>query len=248
MTINDERDLEAMKRIGKIVGATLREMRQAVRPGMTTLELDTMGAAILQRHGARSAPPLVYGFPGQFCISVNAEAAHGIPGGRVLRAGDLVKIDLTAELDGYMADAAVTAPVGPLSSATANLAACARMALTKAIGAVRAGARLNEIGQAAEQEVLRHGYTVIAGLCGHGVGHTIHEEPREILNYYNPRIRTRMTEGQVLAIEPHITTGDGRIARAADGWTLATVDGATVANFEHSVVVTRGRPIVLTAA
>jgi len=101
---------------------------------------------------------------------------------------------------------------------------------------------------AAEQEVLRHGYTVIAGLCGHGVGHTIHEEPREILNYYNPRIRTRMTEGQVLAIEPHITSGDGRIAQDADGWTLATVDGASVANFEHSVVVTRGRPIILTAA
>lgn len=248
MTINDERDLEAMKRVGKIVGITLREMRQAVQPGITTVELDTLGADILRQHGARSAPPLVYGFPGQFCISVNAEAAHGIPGSRVLRAGDLVKIDLTAELDGYMADAAVTVPVGPVSVATANLAACARMALTKAIGAVRDGARLNEIGKAAEQEVLRHGYTVIAGLCGHGVGHTIHEEPREILNYYNPRILTRMTEGQVLAIEPHITTGDGRIAQAADGWTLATVDGASVANFEHSVVVTKGRPLILTAA
>jgi len=248
MTINDERDLEAMKRIGKIVGTTLREMRQSVQPGMTTLELDTIGAAILQQHGARSAPPLVYGFPGQFCISVNAEAAHGIPGNRVLHPGDLVKIDLTAELDGYMADAAVTVPVGPVSAGAANLAACARTALTRAIGAVRDGDRLNEIGKAAEQEVLRHGYTVIAGLCGHGVGHTIHEEPREILNYYNPRIRTRMTEGQVLAIEPHITSGDGRIAQDADGWTLATVDGASVANFEHSVVVTRGRPIILTAA
>src|SRR5215472_14381467 len=161
MSISSPKDLEALMRIGRIVGLTVREMKERVRPGMTTLELDAIGAAVFARFGARSAPRLVYNFPGDNCISVNDEAVHGIPGDRALRPGDVVKIDVTAELDGYMADAATTVALAPAAKRKQQLAACAESALQKAIAVARAGQPIYTIGRAVEAEVTRRGFHVI---------------------------------------------------------------------------------------
>jgi methionyl aminopeptidase len=247
MTVETDEQLQALKRIGRIVGETLAGLAAMVEPGITTGDLDAAGRELLEASGATSAPPRVYGFPGDFCICVNDEAAHGIPGDRALVANDLVKIDLTAELQGYMADAAVTVLVHPTSPDRRLMAHAAREALRDAIRTVRAGRQLAAIGRAADATARRRGFTVIPELCGHGVGHTIHEEPRYIPNVDDPRLRERMRRGSVLAIEPHLTTGNGRITTRGDGWTIGTVDRAPVANFEHTVVVTDGAPLILTA-
>jgi methionyl aminopeptidase len=203
---------------------------------------------MLERHGAVSAPPMVYGFPGNFCISLNYEAAHGIPSTRTLEPDDFVKIDLTAELNGYMADAAVTVIVPPASSDHRALASAAKEALRDAVRAARTGRQINTIGRAAESVTRRHGCAVVRELCGHGVGRTIHEEPRFVPNYDDPRALGRLRKGMVVAIEPHITSGTGAVETLDDGWTIATIDHCPVANFEHTVVVTDGRPVILTAA
>jgi methionyl aminopeptidase len=247
MSIESEQDLQALLRIGKIVGLTLQEMQNSVRPGMTTGELDQIGAAFLKSHGARSAPPMVYGFPGTACISLNDEAAHGIPGDRVIKEGDLVKIDVTAELDGYYADAAVTVAVPPVSPLKSRLVSCAKAALDKGILAAQAGNPINAIGRTVELEIQHRKFSVVRELCGHGVGRTIHEEPRVIPSYYSPQFSQRLTKGLVLAIEPHVSARATRIQDSTDGWTLKTNNGTPVANYEHTVVVTKGKPLIVTA-
>jgi methionyl aminopeptidase len=247
MSIGSEQDLLGLLRIGRIVGLTLQEMQNRVRPGMTTVELDGIGAEVMQKHGARSAPQFVYGFPGATCISLNDEAAHGIPGERMIHAGDLVKIDVTAELDGYVADAAYTVAVPPVSPARRRLCDCAKAALKKSLAAARAGQPINAIGRAAEKAITSHGFAVLKELCGHGVGRTIHEEPRVVPHYYVPQFTQRLTEGLVLAIEPHVSAKATRIVDSQDGWTLKTANHTLVANYEHTIVVTQGQPIVVTA-
>jgi methionyl aminopeptidase len=246
MSIQTPEELEALKRIGRIVGLALKEMAAKVKPGMTTLELDQIGEAVLTQHGARSAPRLVYNFPGANCISVNDEVVHGIPGPRVFRAGDLVKIDVTAELDGFIADSATTVALEPVSLKKKKLRACAEVALQKGIAAARAGRPLYEIGRAVEAEVDRAGFSVIPSLCGHGVGRTIHEEPN-ILNYEDRRVRGTLTEGMVFTIEPIIAAGRENIRTGKDGWTIRTTDGSPSAHVEHTVVITKDKPIILTA-
>lgn len=236
-----------MMRAGRVVSLTLREMQRHLRPGMTTGELDAVGAEVFERHGAQSAPQLVYGFPGVTLISLNDEAIHGIPGERVIQAGDLVKIDVTAELDGYIADAAVTVALPPASSLKRRLRNCAESAFQKAIQNAQAGRPINAVGRAVEAEVRRQRFSVIAGLCGHGVGREIHEDP-SVLNFYDPGSTQRLTEGLVITIEPIISSGSGQYVEDADGWTLKTADGSLSAHYEHTVVITRGRPILLTAA
>jgi methionyl aminopeptidase len=247
MSIESERDFTGLRRAGRVVSLTLQEMQRHLRPGMTTGELDAVGAEVFERHGARSAPRLIYGFPGTTLISLNDEAIHGIPGERVIRAGDLVKIDVTAELDGYIADAAVTVVLPPASSLKRRLRNCAGAAFQKAIQAAQAGRPLNAVGRAVEAEVRRQGFSVIAGLCGHGVGREIHEEP-SVLNFYDPGSTQRLTEGLVITIEPIISAGSDQYVEDVDGWTLRTADGSLAAHYEHTVVITRGRPILLTAA
>jgi methionyl aminopeptidase len=246
MSVKSNRDLAGLKAIGKIVSMVLREMAAHVRPGITTAALDEIGARMLAAHGARSAPPLVYGFPGAVCISINDEALHGIPGGRAVAAGDLVKLDLVAEKDGYMADAAVTVPVPPVSEAARGLAHCAERAFHKAMQVARAGHRIWEIGRAVEGEVRRSGFSVMRDFCGHGVGRTIHEDP-QVPNYENGRARQRLSEGLVITVEPIIASGGGAGVRDRDNWTIRTADGSLAAHFEHTIVVTRDAPILLTA-
>ncbi len=247
MTVNSEEDLVKLKRIGRIVALALQEMSQHLAPGVTTRELDDIGRAFLEQNGARSAPELAYHFPGATCISVNEEAAHGIPGERIIQAGDLVNLDVSAELDGYFADTGASFGVPPVSPERQRLCECTRAALRTAINAARAGRPLNVIGQAVESQAQRHGLRVIGALGGHGVGRHLHEEPRSVPNYFDPRDPRRLKEGMVIAIEPFLTTGNGLILESRDGWTLRTADGRPLAQYEHTIVVTRDRPIVLTA-
>ena len=247
MPIGSHEELEALKRVGRVVRLALDAMEREVRPGITTGELDRVGARVLEEHGARSAPQVVYGFPAAICISVNDEAVHGIPGGRVLQPGDLVKLDVTAELDGFMADAAVTVPVAPAPDAARRLAACARVAFEQAMKVARAGNRVNEIGRAVEAEVQRRGFAVMRDLAGHGIGRTIHEEP-SVPNYYDWRARTPLTEGMVITVEPIVAQRSGRYVDDEDGWTVRTEDGGWVAHHEHTLVITQGDPVLLTAA
>jgi methionyl aminopeptidase len=246
MSIESQADLQHLLEVGRIVARAIQAMQAACRPGITTGELDEVGGAVLAEAGAQAAPRLVYGFPGIACISCNDEAAHGIPGARVIQSGDLVKIDVTAERDGYFADAAVTVPVGPVSAREQKLIAAARAALDAAVAAAQAGSPLARIGTAAEAVARARGFTVVRELCGHGVGRAIHEEP-QVPNIAT-HVRGTLTEGLVLAVEPHLTTGTGRIRTAPDGWTLRTTDGRPVANFEHTIVITKGRPLLVTAA
>ncbi len=195
-----------MQAVGRVVRQVLAAMKQQVRPGVTTADLDASGAATMRDNGARSAPQMVYKFPGASCISLNDEAVHGIPCNRALREGDLVKLDVTVEKNGFMADAAITVPVGEVSEERRRLVACAERAFQKALLVARAGYRASEIGRAVEREVRRAGFSVIRELGGHGIGRTIHEEPR-IPNFADPTANEVLTEGLVITIEPIIAAG-----------------------------------------
>jgi methionyl aminopeptidase len=247
MSINGPEELAGMRAADAIVCLMLSARKAAVRPGITTAELDEVGAGVMRQHGARSAPAPVYQFPGVNCISVNEEAVHGIPGERALQAGDLVKLDVTIEKDGFMADAAVTVPVGEVTEELQRLVACAERAFAKAMLVARAGFRVSEIGRAIEREVRRSGFSVIRDLGGHGIGRTIHEEPR-VPNYADPQASQILTEGLVITVEPIIAAGSGRSFVAPDKWTVVTADLRPSAHYEHSLVITKGAPMLLTAA
>jgi methionyl aminopeptidase len=247
MSINEPEELAGMRAAGTVVRLMLEAMRNAVGPGITTAELDEVGGGVMRQQGAQSAPALVYGFPGVNCISLNDEAVHGIPGPRALQSGDLVKLDVTIEKDGFMADAAVTVPVGEVSDERLNLIACAERAFAKAMLVARAGFRVWEIGRAVEREVRRSGFSVIRELAGHGIGRTIHEAPR-VPNYPDARDNQILTEGLVITVEPIIAAGSGRIFTAPDKWTMITADHRPAAHYEHTLVITKGAPMLLTAA
>ena len=245
MTVSSKSDLTGLERVGALVALTLREMEAAARPGISTAELDDVGANFLRRHGARSAPQLSYDFPGFTCISVNEQIVHGVPGPRVLAPGDVVKIDVTAELDGFVADAAVTVTFPPVSAEARRLRKCAQRAFAQAMMVARAGTAIREIGRAVEDEVKRHDFAVVREMCGHGVGRTIHETP-SVPNFYSMLTRGMLTNGMVLAIEPIISARDARVVEEADGWTLRTHNGALAAHYEHTVVIRDGEPLIIT--
>lgn len=247
MSIRSEAEFAKLREIGKIVRQALDAAAAAVQPGITTGELSEIGARVLEENGAESAPPQVYGFPGALCISVNDEAIHGIPGARVIQSGDLVKLDLVAEKGGFYADAAVTIGAGGLNAQAAALARCAEAAFHQAAAAAHAGNRVYDIGRAVERETRRRGFQVMRELCGHGVGRTIHEAPT-VPNYYHPQFRDRLKEGLVITIEPIIASGPARAVLGRDRWTIRTSDGSLSAHYEHTVLITRREPILLTAA
>jgi methionyl aminopeptidase len=248
MSIESEQDLAGMKAAGAVVRDTLAAMRAAVAPGVTTAELDTVAKRVFDSAGARSAPQLVYRFPGVTCISVNDEIVHGIPSAsRKLAEGDLVKLDVTAELDGFMADACVTVGVGRISEGAKQLIACAEQAFKKGLRAVRHGGRVLDVGRVVEEEVERKGFSVVRTLQGHGIGRTIHEEPM-VPNWPDPAARGWLTDGLVITLEPIIAAGDGEMVEDEDGWTIRTRDGSLSAHHEHTLVVTKGAPLLLTAA
>jgi methionyl aminopeptidase len=247
MTIKSKSDLSSMRAVGKLVGQALRAMRAAVRPGMTTEQLDDVGAAFLRRRGARSAPQLTYDFPGFNCISVNDEVVHGVPGTRVLRAGDVVKIDVTAELDGFIADSAITVVIPPISANARSLTECAHSAFDHAMTVAVAQARIAELGRAVEAEVERWGHAVVHDMCGHGVGRALHEPP-SVPNFFSPFTPGRLEEGLVIALEPIISEtpsgGVGVVRRGA----VRPAPRCRAAHYEHTIVIRGGRAEVLTAA
>jgi methionyl aminopeptidase len=246
MTIDDIDDLAGLELAGRAVAEARDAMLAAVVPGISTGDLDDIGRDVLRRHGARSAPRLAYSFPGTTCISVNDEAAHGIPSHeRILHDGDLVNIDVSAELDGYWADTGASTAVGTVLPAVHHLLDATRAARDEAIAAASAGEPLRMIGRAVERRARRSQLTVIANLAGHGVGGHIHEEP-SVPNVEHRRDRTKLWEGLVIAIEPFLSTGADHVIEDDDGWTLRTPDGSLPAQFEHTVVITSGAPLVLT--
>lgn len=246
MTIESQSDIVALQRIGRIVSLILHKMLDSIEPGMTTAELDAIGARLLAEFGARSAPQLAYDFPGATCISVNEQAAHGVPGGRIIKAGDLVNVDVSAELDGYFADTGGTKVVPPSTPIKTRLCHATRTALAEAIKVARAGQPLNRIGRAIEQVANTHRLRIIENLGGHGVGRAIHEDPEHILGFYDPRDQRVLKEGMVIAIEPFLSTKSRTVSESDDGWTLVGVPGNLSAQYEHTMIITRSEPIVVT--
>jgi methionyl aminopeptidase len=247
MSITTAEQFEKLRACGQIVAKALRAITAAVRPGVTTGELSEIGSRILAENGAHSSPPLVYNFPGAVCISINDEVVHGIPSPREIQPGDLVKLDLTAVKDGYHTDSAVTIQVPPAQEKSRELAHCAERAFRQALAAARVGNRTKDIGRAVEREVRRRGFHVIRELGGHGVGRTIHESP-SVPNYADPAAHHLLTEGLVITIEPIIAATTGRVSLDRDGWTVRTADGSLSAHYEHTIVITKREPILLTAA
>jgi methionyl aminopeptidase len=247
MSIESAGDLDGMRRVGQVVARMLAEMCARVQPGMSTAELDAIAAAALRREGARSAPRVIYGFPGFTCISVNDEIVHGVPGARTLRPGDVVKIDVTVELGGFVADAATTMLLGVVPSRIRRLKRSATLALSRGLQAARAGEPLRVIGREVERQAHRDGFSVLRELCGHGVGRHIHEDP-QVVNYDDPSARQILTPGLVLAVEPMLAAQPARVRQRSDGWTLATDNGCVAVHEEHTIVVTDGAPLILTAA
>jgi methionyl aminopeptidase len=251
VTVEGDDDLVGLQRVGRAVAEARDAMLAAVEPGMTTAELDRIGFGVLRAHGARSAPQLAVGFPAATCVSVNDEAAHGIPSAfRRLRAGDVVNVDVSAELDGYWADTGASTGVGPVTATATRLLDGTRQAQREAMQAARAGRPVRHIGRAVQRCARRHGLAVVANIGGHGVGRSLHESP-SVPNVEEPSRRELLWEGLVLAIEPILSSATTTTTLAVedrDGWTLRTADGSLAAQHEHTIVVTRGRPLVLTAS
>jgi methionyl aminopeptidase len=247
MSVESLEELLGLNRAGALVARTLSVLREIVCPGITTRMLDTVAAGVFAAHGARSGPILTYGYPGSICVSVDEEVVHGVPGTRVLRAGEVVSLDVAAELDGYHADAAITVPVGEVDDVRRRLMLAARSALAAGIDAAQPGRTLRDVGAAVERETRRHGFRVIRELTGHGIGRAMHEEPT-VFNWASPAARTRLEPGLVFTIEPMITAGRTRVIVGGDHWTVRTADRAPSAHEEHTVMVAEGGPLVLTRA
>lgn len=246
MTIETEDDVVALRRIGSIVSHVLHEMLDAAEPGMTTRQLDGLGERLLERFGARPAPRLTYEFPGATCISINEEAAHGVPGDRVIRPGDVLNIDVSAELDGYFADTGGTRVVPPTTPQKMRLCHATRLALEQAMKQARAGLPLNGIGAAIERTAKAYGFRVIENLGSHGVGRALHEAPEHIPGYFDPADTRTLSEGMVITIEPFLSTKSRVVTEASDGWTLVGARGNLSAQYEHTMIITKAEPIVVT--
>ena len=245
MTLENASQLAGLRLVCRIVADVLAAMQAYVRPGMTTREVDEYGERLLAAAGATPAPRKVYGFPGATCISVNEEVAHGIPGERALNPGDLINIDVSAELDGYFGDTGGSFALPPVDPRHERLLAVTRRARDEGIRAARAGGLVNRVSAAIERVAKRTGHRVIRNLSSHGVGSALHEEPA-IYNYYDPRDTRRLHDGQVITVEPFLATRCNRVEQRDDGWTLVLPAGGSAAQFEHTIVVTRGEPLVLT--
>ena len=248
MTINSNKELEALKEVGRVVATVRDEILKNIRPGITTGELDDIGGKLFEQYGARSAPMKDYDFPGFTCISINDEIAHGVPGSRIVKSGDMVNVDVSAELGGYYADTGASIVVEKGVPLSYRLCECAEKALYKAIHSAKAGKYLNSIGAAIEKEAKSYGFKVVENLSGHGIGRKLHEDPDYIFNYYDQFDKRVLVNGIVLAVETFITDGVDYVVQDHNGWVLRTPNKRTGAQFEHTIVVTKGDPIILTVA
>lgn len=247
MSITKETELIGMKKASEAVACTLKEMQNYAQPGMSTKQLDSFGAKILSDFGARSAPHLAYGFPGCTCISVNNEFCHGIPSEtKILKEGDLVNIDVSAELEGFWSDNGSSFVLGGDINQHQKLVDASRQILHKAIYSIKGGVRISDIGHLIETEAKKRGYKVVKNLTGHGIGRSLHEEPGDVANYRDRSNFTRFKKNSVVAVETFITTNSTFAETLADGWTMVGNKGGFMAQHEHTIVVTDGKPIVLT--
>ncbi|SMC53701.1 type I methionyl aminopeptidase [Chryseobacterium sp. YR221] len=247
MSITNEYELTGMQKVSEAVAYTLKEMIHYAQPGMTTKDLDEYGAKILAGFGANSAPYLTYGFPGWTCISVNNEFCHGIPTEqRILQEGDLINIDVSAELNGFWADNGGSFIVGKDINQHQNLVDASKYILEKAISNIKGGVKIADIGQLMETEAKKRGFKVIKNLGGHGVGRSLHEEPDELLNYRNRFDSRRFKKNSVVAIETFISTSSTIAVELQDGWTMVGNKGGHMAQHEHTILITDGKPVILT--
>ena len=247
MIVTTQEEIQAFKKIGRICAEIRETMKAATVPGVTTRELDEIAGRMFAEAGAISGPKGEYDFPGYTCISVNHEVAHGMPGDKVIQEGDLVNIDVSGSLDGYFADTGISFVVGEGYEDKEKLCAVAKSAFDRAMTKVKAGSKLNQIGKAVEREARENGLTVIMNLTGHGLGKSLHDSPDHVLNYYDAWDTTIMKEGMVLAVEPFISAKAEHIIESGDGWTFITPDKSLVAQIEHSIIVTKDKPIILTS-
>lgn len=247
MSITEESELLGMQKASRAVAHTLKEMVNYAKPGMSTKELDEYGAKILSDFGAKSAPFLTYGFPGHTCISVGGEFCHGIPrDSRILKEGDLINIDVSAELDGFWADNGSSFVIGEDINLHQKLVNASKEILHKAISNIKGGVKIADIGHLIETEAKKRGYRVIKNLGGHGIGRSLHEAPDELMNYKNRYDNRRFKKNAVVAIETFISTTSTYAVEQQDGWTMVGNKGGYMAQHEHTIVITDGKPMILT--
>ena len=245
MIIENDKQLQSMKKIGEIVANCLQLLKVKAQPGMTTKELDEIAGKYLAEFGAVSAPISCYKFPGHTCISVNNESAHGIPGDKVLQDGDLINIDVSAQLDGFFGDNGESFVLGKGTKIKNKLCRVVKDALDVAIANAVAGRNINELGRAVQQVAKKNKLTVIENLGGHGIGKTLHDQPDFIPSFFDPDDSRKFKENCCVAIEPFVSNGGNWVDEADDCWTLY-LDKHLSAQKEHSVVITKKKPIILT--
>lgn len=247
MSITKESELIGMKAVSDVVAYTLKQMKDYAKPGMTTKQLDDFGAGILKDFGANSAPYMTYQFPGWTCISVDHEFCHGIPSSkRILKEGDLVNIDVSAELNGFWSDNGASFVLGEDKMRHQELVDASRQILQKAIDTIKGGIRISEIGHLIETEAKKRGFKVIKNLTGHGIGRSLHEEPTGIANYKDQLNLSRFKKNSVVAIETFISTASNYAVTLNDGWTMVGNKGGYMAQHEHTILVTDHKPVILT--
>jgi methionyl aminopeptidase len=239
-------EIDRMRRAGQVVAETLRDLRRMVEPGVSTLDLDACAEKKIRSAGAIPTFKGYHGYPSSICASVNDEVVHGIPSGRILKEGDLIKIDCGATLGGYVGDAAISVPVGKVSEEVEKLAEATRESLFRAVEKMVPGNRLYDVSHAVQEYVEALGYSVVREYCGHGIGQRMHEDP-QVPNYGRPGTGPALKEGWVLAIEPMVNIGGHHVKVDADGWTVRTRDGSFSSHYEHTIAITEDGPIVLTA-
>jgi methionyl aminopeptidase len=240
--VKTQRELETMREAARHVGEILLEVREHVKPGVTTAELDEVAAKAISDRGVRSSfkgydPHGLPKYPAVLCVSVNEEIVHGIPGSRELAGGDIVSLDFGVSVDGYHGDSAVTLPVGEIEAETARLLEVTRRSLDDAMEVMKPGARLSDLGNAIQQRAEGAGFGVVREFSGHGIGKQLHEEPW-IPNFGKPGRGPRLECGMVLAVEPMVTAGRPDVRMLDDEWTAVTTDGSFAAHFEHTILVT----------
>ena len=243
--LKSEREISYLRDAGRIVAETHEEVKKAVKPGVTTLDLDRIAEEYIKGRGAIPAFKGYHGFTGNICSSVNEEVVHGIPGLRKLKTGDNVSIDIGAVINGYNGDAAITVPVGEIDAEVQKLLDVTEESLYKGIEQAIIGNRLSDISHAVQSHVEKYGFGVVRDYVGHGIGRSMHEDP-QVPNYGGPGRGPRLKAGMTLAIEPMVNLGTYDVKTLDDGWTVVTLDGKRSAHFEHSIAITDGKPEILT--
>ncbi len=244
ITIKSPQEIEIMRRNNRLVAQVLQKLREAIKPGVTTKELDQLAERSIRDEGATPAFKGYRGYPASLCVSINEEVVHGIPGPRRLQEGELVSLDLGVYLNGYYGDAAITCPVGKVTEKAVRLLEVSQQALSRGIAQAKDGNRLLDISHAIQSWVESHGFSVVRDFVGHGIGQELHEDP-QVPNFGLPHHGPRLRPGMVLAIEPMINIGTWEVKVLKDGWTVVTADRSLSAHFEHTIAISDGEPDIL---